>query len=64
VNYGVMYKNVYILGRRDGIVVQNGGIGEMEGYNDTNETPDRAAAESAVQVAAELYSRWKPEKRD
>ncbi len=54
VNYGVQYKNVYILARRDGIVVQDGGIGEMEGYNDTNETPDRAAAESAVQVAAEL----------
>jgi glycine/D-amino acid oxidase-like deaminating enzyme len=58
VNYGVQYKNVYILARRDGIVVQDGGIGEMEGYNDTNETPDRAAAESAVEVAAELYSKW------
>ncbi len=58
VNYGVMYKNVYILARRDGIVVQDGGIGEMEGYNDTNEQPDRAAAESAVRVVAELYSGW------
>ena len=57
VNYGVMYKNVYILARRDGIVVHDGGIGEMEGYNNPDETPDRAAAESAVQVAAELYSK-------
>jgi D-amino-acid oxidase len=57
VNYGVMYKNVYILARRDGIVVQDGGRGEMEGYNDTNEQPDRRAAEAAVLVAAELYSR-------
>ena len=57
VNYGVQYKNVNILARRDGIVVQDGGIGEMEGYNDTNEQPDRAAAESAVQTVAELYAR-------
>jgi glycine/D-amino acid oxidase-like deaminating enzyme len=58
VNYGVMYKNVYILSRRDGIVVQDGGTrGEMEGYNDSNEAPDRSAAESAVRVAAELYNR-------
>jgi D-amino-acid oxidase len=57
VNYGVQYKNVNILARRDGIVVQDGGIGEMEGYNDTNEQPDRAAAESAVETVAELYAR-------
>jgi glycine/D-amino acid oxidase-like deaminating enzyme len=57
VNYGVQYKNVNILARRDGIVVQDGGIGEMEGYNDANEQPDRASAESAVRVVAELYSR-------
>jgi D-amino-acid oxidase len=59
VSYGVQYKNVYILARRDGIVVQDGGIGEMEGYNDDNEQPDRAAAESAIRVAAELYARMK-----
>ncbi len=56
VNYGVQYKNIYILSRRDGIVVQ-AGLADMEGYNDANETPDRAAAESAVNMAAELYSR-------
>jgi D-amino-acid oxidase len=59
VNYGVQYKNVNILGRRDGIVVQDGGIGEMEGYNDANETPDRAQAEAAVGVAAELFERMR-----
>jgi hypothetical protein len=53
-----MYKNVNILARRDGIVVQDvGKLGEMEGYNDANEVPDRAAAESAVRVVAELYER-------
>jgi glycine/D-amino acid oxidase-like deaminating enzyme len=55
--YGVQYKNVNILARRDGIVVQDAGVGDMEGYNDTNEQPDRAAAESAVRTVAELYSR-------
>ena len=57
VNYGVQYKNVNILSRRDGIVVQDMGIGEMEGYNSPDEQPDRAAAESAVRVVAELYGR-------
>ena len=57
VNYGVSYKSVHIIGRRDGIVVQDMGRGDMEGYNDASETPDRAAAESAVQVVADLYAR-------
>ena len=57
VNYGVQFKNVNILARRDGIVVQDMGIGEMEGYNNADEQPDRAAAESAVRVVAELYQR-------
>jgi glycine/D-amino acid oxidase-like deaminating enzyme len=60
VNYGVMYKNVNILPRRDGIVVQDTGtLGEMDGYNDTNETPDGAAAEAAVRVVAELYAKMR-----
>ena len=54
VNYGVLYNGVFTLGRRDGIVVQQG-LSDMEGYNDTNETPDRAAAESSVRLAAELF---------
>ncbi len=57
VNYGVFYKNVGVLARRDGIVVQDVGTGEMDGYNDSNEEPNRMAAESAVQVVAELYGR-------
>ena len=41
----------------DGIVVQDLGKGDMEGYNDSNEEPDRKGAESAVQAAAELFGR-------
>jgi D-amino-acid oxidase len=57
VNYGIQYESIYILGRRDGIVVQDFGIGDMEGYNDSNEQPDRPAADAAVQVAAGLFRR-------
>ncbi|PWU08468.1 MAG: D-amino-acid oxidase [Terriglobia bacterium] len=57
VNYGVIYKNINILGRRDGIVVQYFGGGDMYGYNDADENPDRQAAEESVRVVAELYHR-------
>ena len=57
VNYGVIYKDINILARRDGIVVQSGVLGEMDGYNDTNENPDRPHAEADVRVVAELYQR-------
>jgi glycine/D-amino acid oxidase-like deaminating enzyme len=57
VNYGVIYNGVVMHSRRDGIVVQDTRKGDMDGYNDTNEQPDRAAAESAVQVVADLYGR-------
>ena len=60
VNYGVIYRDTLILGRRDGIVVQGFGThGDMEGYNDTNETPDRVSAEQWVKVAAELFGRMR-----
>ena len=55
--YGLFYRNLNVLARRDGIVVQDGGAGEAEGYNDDNELPDRAAAEAAVQKLAEFYRR-------
>lgn len=63
-NYGFMYKGIYVLARRDGIVVQDtGALGEMDGYNDTNEVPDRAAAETSVRTIAEMYSRMSPNRR-
>jgi D-amino-acid oxidase len=57
VNYGVAYKGINVIARRDGIVVQDTGIGDMEGYRDENEQPDRAAADSAVRVVSDLYGR-------
>jgi len=58
VNYGFMYDGVFVLSRRDGIVVQSMGAGEMEGYNNPSEEPDRKAAEAAVGIVKDLYSRF------
>jgi glycine/D-amino acid oxidase-like deaminating enzyme len=59
VNYGLNYNGVFVLSRRDGIVVQALEGGDMRGYNDDNETIDRAESEKAVATIAELYSRFK-----
>jgi len=56
-HYGLNYRGVYVLARRDGIVVQANVNGEDSGWNDSNEQPDRAEAEAAVEVLRELYSR-------
>jgi glycine/D-amino acid oxidase-like deaminating enzyme len=56
VHYGLQYKGVNVLARRDGIVVQPY-KSEEEGWNDTNEQPDREAAEAGVKVIQELYER-------
>ena len=57
VNYGVIYRNVSMLSRRDGIVVQALWGGDMFGYGDDHEVVDRAEAERAVATLAELYGR-------
>src|SRR5271155_637497 len=64
VHYGLSYKGVNVLARCDGIVVQPF-HGEDEGWNDTNEQPDKAAAVAGVEVIQELYSRMEkmPERR-
>jgi glycine/D-amino acid oxidase-like deaminating enzyme len=59
VTYGVFYEGVSMLSRRDGIVVQVLEGGDMRGYNDANETVDRAESENAVNVLADLYSRFR-----
>jgi glycine/D-amino acid oxidase-like deaminating enzyme len=57
--YCLFYNGVFMLPRRDGIVVQAVGSGEMEGYNDPDETPNRKEAEDAVNVVAGLMARMK-----
>jgi glycine/D-amino acid oxidase-like deaminating enzyme len=59
VNYGFNYKNISILSRRDGIVVQDLNGGDMRGYGNSRELADRAEADNAVATIAELYSRFR-----
>jgi len=59
VSYGVYYDGVSVLSRRDGIVVQMLEGGDMRGYGDTNETPDRAESEDAVTRIAALYAQMR-----
>lgn len=52
-----------VLPRRDGIVVQALEGGDLKGYGDSNESPDRAESERAVATIAELYSRFRAPRR-
>ena len=56
-HYGLNYKGLSVLARRDGIVLQYNRGGDDEGWNDTNEEPDRASAEASVAVLQDLYTR-------
>jgi len=56
-HYGIQYKGLNMLSRRDGIVMQYSKFGPEEGWNDASEVPDRAYAEEGVNVLAELYRR-------
>lgn len=54
--YSLYHRNVSLLPRPDGIVLQQLGTSEMFGYADSNETPDRAEALAAVDVIAPLFA--------
>ena len=57
VRYGLYYRDVGVLSRRDGIVVQALDGGDMKGYANADETPDRAESERAVAAIAPLFAR-------
>jgi D-amino-acid oxidase len=63
VRYGVYYRGVSTISRRDGMVVQRTGSDESYGYNDANEQPDKADAEAAVATIASLFTRTKDDLR-
>jgi hypothetical protein len=56
VRYGLSYRHVYVVPRRDGIVVQDLRGGDMKGFGDSDEAIDRAEADRAVTRLAELFS--------
>ena len=57
IRYSLFYRNVSILPRPDGTVVQLVGESEMFGYGISDENPDRAEAETAIATIAPLFSR-------
>ena len=57
INYGLYYRRISMVPRRDGIVVQSLVGGDMRGYGDDREVVDRAESERAVAVLAELMTR-------
>ena len=58
VNYGLNYGGVSVISRPDGIVLQDTSGGEVKGYNDSSELANRAEADHAVSVVADLFSRF------
>ena len=59
VDYGLIYDGVNVVPRRDGIVLQMLDGGDMRGYADAHETPDRDEAKTAVDRIAALYAKMK-----
>jgi len=57
-NYGVRYKNISLLSKRDGVVVMNNNpdIGEMLGVGDSMELPDRASIVDGLKIMAPLFA--------
>ena len=56
INYGLFYKGVSFVPRRDGLVFQVVGEDDYYGFNDDTALPDRAEADRAVNTIAGLFS--------
>ena len=56
VKYGLYYNGINVLSRRDGICAQSLIGGDMVGYGNTDETPNRAEADAAVNAIAPLFA--------
>lgn len=55
VSFGLFYRNVGFVPRRDGLVFQVLGENDYFGYDDATATPDRAEAEHAVNTIVGLF---------
>jgi glycine/D-amino acid oxidase-like deaminating enzyme len=56
VGYGLFYKGVSFVPRRDGLVFQVVGDDDYYGFNDDTTVPDRAEADRAVSTIAALFA--------
>jgi D-amino-acid oxidase len=54
VNHGLIYRNVFVVPRRDGIVLQYFSADEAQGFNDASTEPDPQEAQLAVNTIAQL----------
>ena len=59
VTYGLYYRDVSVISRSDGIVVQSLEGGDLKGFDNDHEVPDRAESEAAVDVIENLYARFR-----
>jgi hypothetical protein len=59
-NYGVRYKNVSVLSKADGVVVQNNSstpeLGDMLGVGNSMELVNRADTEAALKIIAQVFA--------
>jgi D-amino-acid oxidase len=55
IHYGLIYKGVAFVPRRDGLVFQVIGDSDYYGFNDETTVPDRAEGERAVNTIRELF---------
>jgi hypothetical protein len=58
-HYSVVYRNVLLVPRRDGLVVQALGPNDAFGFGDDSTGPDPAEAMQAVQTIAGLSARMR-----
>jgi glycine/D-amino acid oxidase-like deaminating enzyme len=56
INYGLFYKGVSFVPRRDGLVVQAVGENDYYGFDDATTVPDQAEANVAVNTIASLFN--------
>lgn len=57
--YGVFHRNVMVLSRRDGLMVQETGGNDWFGFGDQSETPDRDEFLAALEKVAPIFA-WAP----
>jgi glycine/D-amino acid oxidase-like deaminating enzyme len=58
-DYALAYRDVNVVPRSDGIVVQNVAGGDMRGYNDESLATDREDANATVATLAALYGKFR-----
>jgi hypothetical protein len=56
IHYGIYYKQMSFLPRRDGLVFQQVGDGDYYGYDDDTTVPDRTEAERAITTVMSLFA--------